>query len=144
MESQIGGPIMLKKYIETMLEYMEYAENNKNNKSNKDEDSEKSYKNKKEEEEQFKQELIKISSLRFYAYLYLENLDQSKCNGVIKTLTQQKSFGNDQFPNIVMEVSKILGNHLYESNKTKLNQRNESHANKSADENDTNSIICPI
>ena len=61
-----------------MPDYMEYAENNKNeeyeenNKHCEDEDSEESYKINKEEEEQFKQELIKVSSLQLYAYQYLQ------------------------------------------------------------------------
>ena len=69
MESQIGGPIILKKYIKTMQEYMEFAENNKNydheedDKHDEDEGSEESYKINHEDKEQLKQEFIKVLSL---------------------------------------------------------------------------------
>ena len=49
-------------------------------------------------------------------------------------LNQQKSFGNNQFPNTIMKASKILSNHLYKSNKTKLNQRNQTHVNKKSNQ----------
>ena len=110
-----------------MPEYLEYTENNKNGKHDKDEDYDKSYESNKEEE-QFKQELIKVSSLRFYTYLYLKNSDQSKYNGVMKTLNQQKS------PNTIIETSEILSNHLNESN---FNLRNQSHANNNVNNNDS-------
>ena len=54
----------------------------------------------------------------------------------MKTLNQQKSFGNNQFPNIILETSEILSTHLYNSNNTQLNQSNQSHANKNASKND--------
>ena len=41
---------------------------------------------------------------------------------MIKRLNQQKLFGNDQFPNTVVEASKILNNHDFE------NKKNETSA----------------
>ena len=63
-----------------------------------------------------KRNLIKKASEKLYTFIYLENPDQNKFAGVIKILSQQKSFGNDQFPNEIVEASEILSNHNYENN----------------------------
>ena len=77
-----------------MPEYVEYGEKNQhNNEEDQEEQSVQSSETDKKEEEEFKQELIRTSSSRFYAYLYLENSDQNKYNGIIKTLNQQNRSG---------------------------------------------------
>ena len=91
MESQIGGPIILKKYIKTMPEYVKHAENknsSNNSESDGEDNTEKSNERKIEKEEKFKRELIKISSSRFQAYVYLKKSYHKKYNAVIKTLNQ--------------------------------------------------------
>ena len=79
--------------------------------------------------------LMKRASEKLYAIIYLENSDQNKFAGVIKTLSQQKSFGNDQFPNTIVEASAILSNHNYESNKIINAQRNANKINAEINKN---------
>ena len=82
-----------------MPEYVEYGEkiqqdeDEDNNEEDQEEHSVQSLEMDKKEEEEFKQELIRTSSSHFYAYLYLENSDQNKYNGIIKTLNQQNRSG---------------------------------------------------
>ena len=59
-----------------------------------------------------KKNMIKTAAEKLYAFIYFENSDQTKFGGEIKTLNQQKSFGNYQFPNIIVEARKILSNQL--------------------------------
>ena len=135
MESQLGGPIVLKKYIQTLPEFIEYNERmmEQENKTQSDSDSDQESKGNKYEIQQntelMKRNLMKKASEKLYAFIYLENSDQNKFTGVIKTLSQQKSFGNDQFPNTIVEASEILSNHNYENNKIKNTQRNANKVN---------------
>ena len=135
IESQLGGPIELKKYIQTLPEYIEYNERTmeQENKTQSDSDSEQESKENKYEMQQnldiMKRNLIKKASEKLYAFIYLENSNQNKFAGVIKTLNQQKSFGNYQFPNTIVEASEILSNHNYENNKIKNAQRNANKIN---------------
>ena len=120
MESQIGGPIILKKIIRTMSEYVQYEEESSNGSNNKE----------MKEEDKLKKELIKTSSSKFNAYIYLENSDQKRFGQVMKTLHQQQSFGNNQFPSAIMEASEILSNHLYKTNTTKIFQKSTASGNQ--------------
>ena len=120
MESQIGGPIILQKFIRTMPEYTQYEENDSNDSND----------NETKEQEKIKKELIKKSLSKFYAYIYLENSNQKRFGQVLKTLHQQQSFGNNQFPSKIMEASEMLSNHLYKANKSKILQKSIARGNQ--------------
>ena len=137
LESQLGGPIVLKKYIQTLLEFIKYNERmmEQENKTQSESDSDQESKDDRYKIQQnielMKRNLIKKASEKLYAFIYLENSNQNKFAGVIETLSQQKSFGYDQFPNMIVEASEILSNHNYENNKIKNAQRNaQRNANK--------------
>ena len=116
MELQLGGPIVLKKYIQTLPKFIKYNERTmeQENKTQSDSDYDQESKDDRYKPQQnielMKRNLIKKTSEKLYAFIYLENSDQNKFAGVIKTLSQQKSFGNDQFPNTIVEASEILSN----------------------------------
>ena len=127
----------MQKYIQKLLEYIEYhermmeQENKTQSQSELDSDQEsKDNKYKIQQNiEPMKRNLIKKASEKLFAFIYLGNSNQNKFAGVIKTLSQQKSFRNDQFPNTIVEASEILSNHNYENNKIKNAQRNANKIN---------------
>ena len=92
-----------------------------------------------------KKNMIKTAAEKIYAFIYLENSDQTKFGGVIKTLNEQKLFG----PNTIVEASEIRSNHNYKSNEMKQAQRNENKNNaennknmeKSENQNENNAPI---
>ena len=57
-----------------------------------------------------------ISYIHTYVYIYLENANQSKYNTVLKSLNQQKSFGNDQYPLNITDAKSILNIHKFDWN----------------------------
>ena len=122
MEAQIGGPITLNKYIETMPEY----KLSKNSLTDQDEKSDESI--------TIENKFIKKAANILYAYIYLENADQEKYGNILKTLNQQKSFGNDQFPKSIVEASEVLSNHNYEKNKNSRNIKNNNNEERNKSE----------
>ena len=50
---------------------------------------------------------VKNASFKLYAYIYLENADKSKYDLVLKSLNQQYSFGNNQYPTSIPEAKNI-------------------------------------
>ena len=118
-------------------EFIEYNERTieQENKTQSDSDSDLDQESKDnrykilQDKELIKRNLIKKASEKLYAFIYLENSDQNKFAGVIITLSQQKSFGNDQFPNTIVEASHILSNHNYDNNKIKNARRNGNKIN---------------
>ena len=71
LESRLGGPLILAKYVQTMDKY-----------DANDPDKTES--------------LIKKASEGLFAFLYLENSDQGKYGTIIQNLNSQKSLGNDK------------------------------------------------
>ena len=62
-----------------------------------------------------------------YAYIYLKNADKSKYDSILKSLNQQYSFGNNQYPTSITEANNILNSHKFNGNynKSRCNQRNQ-------------------
>ena len=73
MESHKGGPIIIKEYIKLTKEYIQDKIESKN-------DANKNMPNLCDDK------YIKLSTNKLYAYIYLENANQSKCNSVLKNL----------------------------------------------------------
>jgi hypothetical protein len=84
MESQIGGPIILKKFISNMKDEIE----NEN-----------------------KQE---IAYEQLMTYIYLKNADKSKYGTLLNGLSSQYSLGQDQYPRTIIDANNILSNHRYD------------------------------
>ena len=59
------------------------------------------------------------TSLKLYAYIYLENFDKTKYKSILKNLNQQYSFGNNQHPTSIIEANSILNSHKFDGNYTK-------------------------
>ena len=87
LESHIGGPLQLPKYVKTMDGYDETSPSKK-------------------------RELANQASEQLFTYIYLENADQKKYGTVLKSLNSQKSLGNDQHPKKLIEA--ILQAHVCE------------------------------
>jgi hypothetical protein len=92
LESHIGAPIILKKYVESMPGYVAGGEN-------------------------VADRLINQSNEQFMAFIYLENSDIKKYGTVIKNLNSKKLLGNDQYPKTLIETNNVLGSHCFDSNK---------------------------
>ena len=110
MEAQICGPLILKKFIKTMHEY----KMNDEILIDQDENSNESQNSASQTKNETRIKALKCSKKAaniLYAYIYIENADPKKYGSVLKTLNQQKSFGNDQFPKTIVEANAILSNH---------------------------------
>ena len=57
----------------------------------------------------------KFAANKLCAYIYLENVDQAKFGSVLKIMSQQKSFGTDQYPDTITKSNNILSNHNFYS-----------------------------
>jgi hypothetical protein len=117
LESHLGGPIILEKFVKTMDGF--------------------------DETNVIKTgELIKQASEGLFAFLYLENSDQEKYGSILRNLNSQKSLGNDQYPRTIVETNNVLSNHrfdvsrLYKKPENKHPKPNKSKDAK-ADEDDT-------
>ena len=91
LESHLGGPICMMKYVESMKKL------NLLGSTATDED----YYNK--------------SSEQLLAYVYLENSNQDKYGSLLKNLNQQKSLENDQYPKTVASANSALSLHPFDN-----------------------------
>ena len=123
MEAQIGGPLILKKFIKTMPEYK------------MDEESLVDQDDTTNETTNIITKYSKKAANILYAYIYIENADHEKYGSVLNTLNQQKSFGNDQFPKTIIEASEVLSDHNYEKNKARNNLHRQIKQEQIKDEN---------
>ena len=73
----------------------------------------------------------KIASEKLFAYTYLENADQEKYGSILKNLLSQKSLGNDQYPQTIVEANNVLSNHTFDNPRKKNN--NQKNKNKDED-----------
>ena len=88
MESHIGGPIILSKYIELTEEHKSDIQSHQNNIGNDVIAS--------QDPNPFDDKYLRKAASNFYVYIYLENSDKSKYKSILKNLNQQNSFGNNQ------------------------------------------------
>ena len=116
LESHIGGPIVLSKFMLTMEEY-EGSDD--------------------EQDAAHAADLANKAWEQFSTYIHLENADPSKYGTLLTNLKQQKSLGNDQYPKTLIESTHVLSNHRFDfltyktprpqqdKTKTKANQYKE-------------------
>jgi hypothetical protein len=102
LESHLGGPLILEKYVRTMMGY--------------------------DQTDDWKMdELIKHASENLFAYLYLENADQDKYGTILNNLNSQTSLGNDQFLRTIVKTNNVLSNHKFDVIKKKQENQNPHH-----------------
>jgi hypothetical protein len=93
LESHLGGPIILSKFVKTMSGY--------------------------DPKDLIKTNVcIEKASEQLFAFLYLENADQAKYGSLLKGLNSQKSLGHDQYPKVLSETNNVLSNHRFDANAT--------------------------
>ena len=97
LESHLGDPIILTKFLQATLGYTEEPT-----------DEVEKQKNKILEDQAFEQLL---------AYMYLENADQTKYGSILSGLSTQQSLGNDQYPKMITEANNVLSNHRFDFSK---------------------------
>jgi hypothetical protein len=86
LESQLGGPLIMTKYVRTMKGF--------------------------DQQDIEKTDLMCAqASEQAFAFLYLENADQGKYGTILTNLNSQKSLGNDQYPKTIVETNNVLSNH---------------------------------
>ncbi len=112
LESHLGGPLILAKYVQTMDKY------DRNDYTRAE-------------------AMIKQASEGMFAFLYLENSDQDKYGSIMKNLNSQKSLGNDQYPRTIVETNNVLSNHKLDANKERKpdnKHRPKANANKNKED----------
>jgi hypothetical protein len=104
--TQLGGPIILTRYVESM-EGM-----NKNDK----------------EEMRKCQEMV---FEQFLAYTYLDNCDKAKYDSLMNNLKQQQSLKHDQNPKTIADASNVLKSHKFDNMGRKIGEKNKENYTKS-------------
>ena len=112
MESHIGGPLILLKYVKTTSQY------DKNDPDNKD-------------------GLIHQASEQFFAHIYMENSDQDKYGSISKNLNEKKLLGNDQYPKTVVEKNNVLSNHKFNNYKNCNERTSQRSSRNNSNNNET-------
>ena len=112
LESHIGGPLILLKYVKTMIKY------DKNDTDKTD-------------------GLIHKASEKFFAHTYMEKSDQDKYSSISKNLNEQKSLGNDQYPKTVVETNNVLRNHKLDNYKNRNERTSKRSIRNNSNKNET-------
>ena len=99
MESHLGGPLRLEKFVRGMKGYDV-------------EDTAKVL------------ELSKQAAERLYAFVHLENADQSKYGSVLKNLNYEQSLGNNDYPEDITSTTAVLSRHPFDEKKKHDSGRN--------------------
>ena len=121
MESHIGGPIIIKNYIEISKDYKEAMQQYEANIVNNITTSRKPYIYK----------MKSISKMHHHNYMYTL-IWRTPIKQNIKNLNQQYLFGNNQNLNSITEANNISNSHKFDGNsaKSKINQRNHNTKEK--------------
>ena len=117
MESHIGGPIKLDKYIELSEEYKSDMKQYEEDIANKIQCKKPTTQDKK---------YIKKAASKLYAFIYIDNADKNKYESLLKNLNQQYSLGNNQYPTSITEANGVLNNHKFDDSYTKSRMHGKS------------------
>jgi hypothetical protein len=116
-ESHIGGPMILTKIMEAMLDFST-------------------------DPEKCKKQAWELH----LAFMYLRNSDLSKYGSILKGLNTQQSLNNDQYPKTVVSANNVLSSHQFDNAKSKMrpspthkdrennNNRDEDNASNTKEE----------
>jgi hypothetical protein len=105
LESHLGGPINMTKYITTMKEFVSETELNYQNLSN-------------------------MAFEQYCAFLYLEQSDKKKYGSIMNGLSTQYSLNNDQYPKSLIEAVNVLSNHKFDANYFNRSSRNNDQVDQ--------------
>jgi Reverse transcriptase (RNA-dependent DNA polymerase) len=100
LESHIGGPIELTKFMKNMKDY-DKSDNEKVEKCRK---------------QAFQQ---------FLAFTYLDNSDKAKYGSLFTGLQTQQSLGNNQYPRTITEANNVLSSHRFDNPGKKTQEKPE-------------------
>jgi hypothetical protein len=109
LESHLGGPLVIKKIVESLPEY----------------DVSDPVSIRKCQEKTFE---------KFLAYLYLENADRTKYGSLLNGLNTQQSLGNNQYPKSVTEANNVLSNHRLDNPSKMKREQDEKFKQKTKKE----------
>ena len=118
MESHIGGPIILSKYIELTEEYKNDVQSHLNDFKNEIIAS--------QEPKSFETKCLRKTASKFYAYAYLDNSDKSKYKSILKISTNRILLKIINIQKNITEANNILNNHKFDRCYTKSKQTQRS------------------
>jgi hypothetical protein len=118
LESHIGGPIELTKFMKNMVDYDE-------------KDSDKLEKCKKKAFQQF------------LAFMYIDNSDKSKYGSLTTGLQTQQSLGNNQYPKTITEANNVLSSHRFDNVGKKSSEKPERSEKTKENEGNTKNEETP-
>ena len=103
LESHLGGPLILTKFVKTMKDYdpLDVIKT---------------------------EDCIRRASEQLFAFLYLENTDQAKYGSLLKGLNSQKSLGHDQYPRLLKRVQQRVEQPLIRRNYVKQTETTRSRS----------------
>jgi hypothetical protein len=122
LESHIDAPIILRKYVKSMIGYNANNANTVNR-------------------------LIHQANEQLMAFIYIENVDSRKYGSVLTNLNSQKSLGNDQYPKTLIETNNVLGRHQFDSSDNQKNagqHPKDKENNSSKDQDQEKDNIPPL
>jgi hypothetical protein len=119
LESHIGAPLILQKFVEIRPTY-----DSTNN--------------------AIIRTLVQQASKQFMAFIYLENSDRKKYGSVLNNLNSQKSLGNDQYPKTLIESNNVLGSHQFDENHRNTGQSQKDKESSPKEPNQENDAIPPL
>ena len=114
LESHLGGPIQLTKYVKLICD---------------DESEIEGY--------------TKKASEQLFAFLYLENASQDKYGSILRSLNSQKSLGNYQYPRTITEANNVLSNHNFDTTRLQKHQKPNRQQNKQQDDGESKNDESP-
>ena len=74
-------------------------------------------------------ELRKEAAERLYAFVHLENVDQSKYGQVLKNLSYEQSLGNNVYPGDITATTTVLSHHPYDVQKKREDKKKHDNNN---------------
>ena len=113
LNSHLGGPVDLAKYVKTMEGYDALNEIKI-------------------------AQLTKAAQEQFFGFIFMENADQNKYGSLLRNLNSQKSLGNDQYPKTIADACEVLSNHKFD-NFNKTNKKKEHKGSGNQNQNQNNS-----
>lgn len=114
LETHLGSPLILTKYVEGMDGY-DVKDIDKRN------------------------DLQKKAAEQLMAYLYLDNTDKKKYGTIMTNLQSQKSLGNEQYPKTITEANNVLSNHKFDNFSRTTSNRENPRQNNDKNEKETDS-----
>jgi hypothetical protein len=103
--SQLGGPVILSRYVESMEGY------NKN-------------------DPQEVRKFQEITFEQFLAYAYLANSNKAKYGSLLNNLRQQRSLKHNQYPKFIADASNVLNSHKFDNLGRRGQDKSKENYNK--------------